>query len=90
MADNYNILNDNLDAEQVQKVIFDKEKIAQRVIALTNLVPEDYDEINIAYIAAGPGIGEMGLITYKKDTVTVAVLQLDYDSQNRLTNVKRL
>jgi len=90
MPDNYNIINDNLDDSQIQKVIYDKDKIAQRVLTVSNLVPEDYDEIGLAYIASGPGVGEIGLVTYKKETVTVAVLQLEYDSQNRLTTVKRI
>ena len=86
----YGEQNNNLDSNQVIKESFDKAKIAHRVISLNPLVTEDYDEIDIAYIVAGAGIGEMGLITYKKNTTIVAVLQLDYDIQNRLTNVKRI
>lgn len=86
----YGEQNNNLDSNQVIKESFDKVKIAHRVISLNPLVPEDYDEIDIAYIAAGAGMGEMGLITYKKLTIIVAVLQLDYDIQSRLTNVKRI
>lgn len=89
MAD-YGDQSDTLDAGQAIKAAYDKEKIAHRVIALNTLIPEDYDEVVISYIASGNGTGEIGLVTYKKTSTIVAVLSLTYDSLNRLIDVQRL
>lgn len=87
---NFGDQSDTLDEGQIEKAVYDKEKIAKRVIALNNLIPEDYDQITLAYITSGNGIGEIGTVMYKKNADIVAVLSLTYDSQNRLTDVERI
>lgn len=87
---NFGDQSETLDSGQIARAVYDKEKIAIRTIALSNLVPEDFDEITLAYISSGNGTGEIGTVMYKKTSVTVAVLSLTYDSQNRLTGVARI
>lgn len=87
---NFGAQSDTLDPGQIERAVFDKEKVAKRVIALSNLVWEDYDQVSLAYISSGNGVGEIGTVIYKKDSTPVAVLSLTYDSQNRLTDVERL
>lgn len=82
--------SDTLDEGQAIKAAYDKGKIAHRVIALDVLVPEDYDEYDMSYITSGPGIGEVGLITFKKSSIVVAALSFTYDSLNRCINVTRI
>lgn len=82
--------SNTLDAGQAVKAAYDKEKIAHRVIALDGLVPEDYDEYDLAYITSGPGIGQVGLMTFKKTSLVVAAVSFTYDSLNRLINVTRI
>lgn len=53
------------------------------------LVPEQYDELDLTYVAAGNGAGEIETVTYKLNTATIATLTLTYDAQNRITNVVR-
>ena len=53
------------------------------------LVPEKYDQIDITYVAAGPGAGEVETATYFLDGVQVALLTLSYDVTNRLISVAR-
>ena len=53
------------------------------------LVPERYDQIDLSYVAAGNGVGEIEIAIYKLDALTVATLTLSYDAQNRITSVIR-
>ena len=53
------------------------------------LVPEEYDQIDVTYVASGNGAGEVETATYKLSAVTVATLTLSYDSSNRLISVVR-
>lgn len=82
-----------LDANQVirsQAITLADGSLAQSVIPVGgSLVPEQHDEIEITYIGAGPGTGEIGTVVYKFETVTVATLTLTYDGSNRLTGVVR-
>lgn len=89
MAD-YGAQSDTLDEGQIERAVYDKEKIAKRVIALDALVPEDYDEYDMSYISSGPGVGEVGLITFKKAALVVAAVSFSYDASNRVINVKRI
>lgn len=89
MAD-YGDQSNTLDEGQIERAVYDKEKIAKRVIALDNLVPEDFDEYDATYISSGPGIGEVGLLTFKKSGNVVAAISYTYDADNRLINVKRI
>ena len=47
----------------------------------------EYDEIDITYIAAGNGAGEIGTVVYSFATVVQYTLTLTYDASNRLINV---
>lgn len=89
MAD-YGDQSDTLDEGQIIKAVYDKSKIVLRTLALNPLVTEDYDQITVAYISSGNGIGEIGTVMYKKNSTIVAVLSLSYDSQNRLIDVVRI
>ena len=64
--------------------------LAQRVAVIGgNLVPSEYNEIELTYVTAGNGIGEIETVTYKYSGNTVAVLTLSYDGTSRLINVVR-
>lgn len=78
-----------LDPGQIQKYIFDREKAAWRVISLNPLIPNDYDDIQLTYVTAGNGVGEIETITYLKDGSNVAILTLSYNGDNKLTRVQR-
>ena len=78
------------DATQVTMAEHDRDKVAKRVLTYSPLVAEDYDEIDLSYVASGNGVGEIEFVTYKKNTVTVAVLELGYDANNNLINIKRI
>jgi hypothetical protein len=64
-------------------------KSTVRVIDMSNLIPNEFDEIALTYVASGNGAGEIETATYKKNSTTIATLTLTYDSNNRLTNVAR-
>lgn len=82
-----------LDMQQVirkQAVVLPDGSIAQQVSVLTgSLVPEQYDEIDLTYIVAGPGAGEIGTVIYKLNGSAIATLTLSYDGSNRLIQVLR-
>jgi hypothetical protein len=81
-----------LDGNQTLQHGFDDLQQAHRVTQLNSLVPEEYDYIELTYIGAGPGTGEIGTVVYKTGGVsgtTVATLTLGYDGSNRLTSVLR-
>jgi len=52
-----------------------------------SLVPTAYDEIDLAYVTVGNGIGQTATATYKLATVTVAVLTMTYDANDKLSSV---
>lgn len=57
-----------------------------------DLVPEAFDFIELTYVAAGNGEGEVETATYKTGGAagtTVATLTLAYDASNRLTSVTK-
>lgn len=54
-----------------------------------SLVPEKYDELELTYVAAGNGVGEVETVVYKLSSVTIATLTLAYDSSNRVISVVR-
>lgn len=54
-----------------------------------NLVTEQYDEIDLTYVPAGPGAGEIQTVTYKFQGSTIAILTMTYDGSNRLSTVVR-
>ncbi len=58
----------------------------------SSLVPEVYDFLELAYVAAGNGAGEIFTVIYKtggSGGTTVATLTLSYDASNRLASVTR-
>jgi len=57
------------------------------VINFATLVPAKYDEINLTYVSAGNGIGEIETVIYKLSSSTIATLTLSYDGSNRLSGV---
>lgn len=57
-----------------------------------NLVPETFDFLELTYVAAGNGAGEIETVTYKTGGgagSTVATLTLAYDASDRLSSVTR-
>lgn len=52
-----------------------------------SLVPTAFDQVDLTYVTAGNGIGQIETATYKLATVTVKTLTLSYDSSNRLSSV---
>jgi hypothetical protein len=80
----------DLDYRQATTQAFDEARDAMRVIGVGgNLVPQDYDEIDLTYVVAGNGVGQVKTATYYKATVAVATLTLTYDAANNLTKVVR-
>lgn len=53
------------------------------------LVPEKYDQIELTYVAAGNGVGEIETVTYFNEGNQIALLTLSYDGSNRLVSVVR-
>lgn len=53
------------------------------------LVPEAYDTLNLTYVAAGNGAGEIETVEYVKDGTTIATLTLTYDASNRIITIVR-
>ena len=85
-----------LDADQVIKragIALSGGDLPSVGLAVTNvggsLVPETYDELDLTYVAAGNGAGEVETVTYSKDGSPIATLTLTYDAQNRVINVSR-
>lgn len=77
-----------LDFPQVIRTAFDDATGALKIEAIAgNLVVEQYDEIDLTYVAAGNGVGEIQTVTYKKAGNAVALLTLSYDGSNRLSQV---
>lgn len=84
----------DIDANQVIRsqadILPDNTGLAQKVVQVSGtLVPKIFDGIELTYIVAGPGTGEIGTAVYKLGAATVATLTLTYDGSNRLINVVR-
>lgn len=82
-----------LDANQVIRksttTLADGSFATQVLAAGGNLVPEQYDEIDLTYVAAGNGAGEIGTVTYSLSGQVIATLTLTYNAQNKVSNVTR-
>jgi hypothetical protein len=52
-----------------------------------SLVPTAYNEVDLTYIVAGNGTGQVGTAVYKLASSTVKTLTLTYDASNRLSSV---
>jgi hypothetical protein len=69
--------------------VYDADENALRTLKVGSLVPEEYDEIDLTYVTAGNGLGEIETVQYSKDGAAFALLTLSYDSSNNLINVIR-
>lgn len=77
-----------LDAGQIIKTAYDDAKEAIKVSPVTGtIVSDEYDEIDLTYVASGNGVGEIETVVYKLAGATVATLNLTYNSDNKLTAV---
>lgn len=63
--------------------------VGSGTVVMNSLVPNEYDQISLTYVAAGNGVGEIETATYKLAGADVAVLTLAYDSSSRLIDVVR-
>lgn len=78
------------DPGQVIKESFSESAQAIKTIAVGgSLVPETFDSMDLTYVAAGNGVGEIHTVTYKSGATTIATLTLTYDASNRISNVTR-
>jgi hypothetical protein len=75
------------DAPQALRYAYDDDAKALRIAG--SLVPEAYDTLELEYIVAGNGTGEIGIVTYILDLTIIATLTLTYDVSNRLISVVR-
>lgn len=78
-----------LDGNQVLQHSFEDESGALRSLNLSSLGSVEHDELDITYVTAGNGAGEIETVTYKLAGVTQATLTLTYDASNRIINVLR-
>lgn len=56
---------------------------------LGNVIPENWDNIAITYVAAGNGVGEIETVVYSLSASTVRTLTLTYNSDNEVSNIAR-
>lgn len=79
-----------LDPGQIIKHAYDDSTESIKVKVTTGvLISEPYDEIDLTYVAAGNGVGEIQTVIYKLGGSTVATLTLSYNAQNKLSQVLR-
>lgn len=87
------VYNSDQDALQTTDVTlsatYDEDQNAIRTLQMGSLVPESYDEIDLTYVAAGNGAGELETATFSKGGIAFALLTLTYDASNRLIEVVR-
>ena len=79
----------SLDGNQTLQGAYVDDTESFRVTQLAQLVPETYDQIDLTYVAAGNGVGEIETATYLSSGTAVATLTLTYDASNRLISVAR-
>lgn len=81
-----------LDATQVLQQAYDDSASSLRVSATVSggsFVTEDFDEVDLTYVASGNGVGEVQTATYKLAGSTVATLTFTYNSDNKLATVTK-
>lgn len=94
MATDANGLNTK-DANQViraQALDLSDGTTAQRSVNVASLISEPYDFIQLTYVTAGNGIGEIETVVYKQGGsggTTVATLTLTYDANDNLETITR-
>lgn len=69
--------------------VYNEDENALRTLRIGSFVPEEYDELDLTYVTAGNGLGEVETVQYSKDGVAFALLTLSYDASNNLINVVR-
>lgn len=72
--------------QQIVQSVFDPNSESITIRDVTNLVPDQYNEITMTYINTN---SEPSEITYKYNSVTVAVIEFTYDSRGRVIRVFR-
>lgn len=81
-----------LDGNQVLQHAYIDDNQALAVVQVSQLIPEEYDSIELTYVTAGNGIGEIETVTYKQGGLggtTIATLTLAYDGADNLISVVR-
>lgn len=79
-----------LDYPQVLKKSYDEVNEALKTVGVGGtLVPDKYDYIELTYVSAGAGSGQVETVVYKLSGSTVATLTLTYNAQNKLATVTR-
>ncbi len=77
-----------LDPGQIIKTAFDDTTSAIKVKQIAGgLITQPYDEIDLTYVVAGNGSGEISTVTFKLASVSVNVLTLSYNASNQLISV---
>lgn len=75
-----------------KQIEFDWNNEALRVSTIGSLVTEAYDYLELTYVSAGNGVGEIETVVYKtggSSGTTVATLTLTYNSDNNISSVTR-
>lgn len=67
-------------------------QLAQKTVNVAALISEPYDHIDLTYVTAGNGIGEIETVVYRQGGAAgtiVATLTLGYNPSNQLVSVTR-
>lgn len=72
--------------QQIAQSVYDIQSNAITVRDATNLIPSEYNEIQLTYNGANT---EPSAVTYLLNTVIIAILSFEYDINGRVTRVYR-
>ena len=72
---------------QIAQSVYDIQSESISIHDVTNLVPSSYDEILMTYINSN---SEPSTVTYKLNSVTIAVIGFEYDVVGRVIRVHRI
>jgi len=72
--------------QQIAQAVYDVQSNAISVRDATNLVPSEYNEIQLTYVGVD---SEPTTVTYLLNTTIIAVLNFEYDIRGRVTRVYR-
>lgn len=78
------------DATQTQILEHDNDKNAKRVLIFSPLVPEDYNDVQFTYNTGGNGDNQIDTVVFRKDSTTVAAIELTYNTSGKVTGYTRL
>lgn len=73
--------------QQIAQTVFDPQSESIVIRDVTNLVPDQYNEILMTYINNN---SEPSTVTYKYNSQTVAVIGFEYDIVGRVIRVHRI